>query len=173
MVSKKEFALNLTGIRELTLVVLGIRFAGLGRHGSTVPAHKITALLKVYPVYHDISTRYLTTYSLLGILCDRIPSDDGPCDSKAFCSLPFPPYLCHSQFSDYGSGSGCHHTSMVGKSYRCGRFHMLSDPSKLAADNPKTLREHTITPSFRTSPMDLDRLCDIDSPTFRDQKFAA
>ena len=134
--SKGSLAPNLSGVNALTVINLGVRFAGLGRHGSTVPVYKITALLKVYLVYHESSIRYLTSYSPLGILFHRISSDDGPCDSKAFCPLPFPPHLCHSQFPDYGVGSGCHHTSVVGFSHSCGCLHMLSDPIKLGTDDP-------------------------------------
>lgn len=93
------------------------------------------------PYDHDRKATYLTVYTLLGMLCITVPSDDGACYSKAFCSFPSPPYLRHPQFSDHGAGSRCHCTHVVGMPYSCRRFHLLSNQIELAADDSKTLCE--------------------------------
>ncbi len=69
-------------------------------------------------------------------------------------------------------GSGCYYTSVVDFSHSCECLYMLSNPIKLGTDDPKTLRQCATTPFVRTSPLDPDRLCNIDSPAFRDQESA-
>lgn len=115
--------------------VLGVQFAGLGRHASSVPAHKITALLKVRVVCDDSDAKYPMTFTLLGILCDTVLANNGISHSQAVSSCPSSPYLHHSQVPDRTAGYRHNNTSVVGKPHSCRRFHLFSDPINLAADH--------------------------------------